>query len=199
LRLFKVQPLHHFAVDLYHTLSGILRTGKCVDHSLCSSKFRGTGAKRRIGGIDLLRVFAGEPHLAGGPAFVLETGGVAKIIVDAVKRVQSGQAGRQDDLHQPGLHEGPSAGQRDTGILGQVVGAHNETVEAAVGPVARFGYGDDIGNGPRRFDHCPQPDIRSVSGENRRCFEEIGQALHLGQKHRIGWQMIAAWRSSGPH
>jgi 3-hydroxyacyl-CoA dehydrogenase len=190
LRLLQVQPLHHLPVELDHSLAGVLRAREGLGDAARLGQGLGGGREDPVGGLHLRRVdqrLAVEAHLHRLPGLGVEPVAVGEVVPDAVEHADAVAPGRQHHVHQPGDQVAALLARVDPGLLGDVVGADHQAVQARA---QRTAGGDDRvearqgvdglhhGPGEQRSGHAVrrQPPCKRV---------QVLGTRDLGQQHRV--------------
>jgi hypothetical protein len=157
-----VQALDHLAIDLHHAFVGVFRQFESGDHLARQRHFVRRRGENFVAWINLARMDQGlavEAEIAGLLALLDKAFGIAEIVVDAVENAQAEGARRGDASHQPRQHRGAARNKARAGILGEIVGAHDEARQPGLG--IERGAGDPAGieYRQRRFHHRPDPHL----------------------------------------
>ena len=156
-----MHALHHAAVQVDRALAGILRQLESRDHVAGSGNFRlvrreNPVRRRDLPGVD--QRLAVHPEIPALQAFCLKPFLVAKIVIDPVHDRKPVRAGRGNADRQPGQHSRPAVFQSRTGLLGKVVGPHDECGQPSAPIIRRCRDLTRFQHPQRRFHHRPQLD-----------------------------------------
>ncbi len=128
-----------------------------------------------------------EGHLYRLGGLGIEAVAVGEIVPDAVEHADAMALGGQHHAHQPGNQVAALVAGKHTGLLGDVVGAHDQALQPRL---QREAPGDDLVQAGQRFGglhHRPQaragrqPERRAARGQLLQVFG----AADLGQQYRV--------------
>ena len=154
-------------------------------HFLCGRR------ERVIARLDLARMdqrLAVEAELVGLAAFGGKTVGIAEVVVDAVQDVEAVGAGGGDAAHQPRQHRRAARHDPGAGVLGEVVGAHDEAGQPGLGIERGGGDLADIEHRQRRLHHGPDPHARIGAhvDDARRQVLQLARRRNLRHQQGVG-------------
>ena len=192
-----MQPFDHAAVDLDDAFVGVFRQIESGDDFPRPRHLVRRRRERFVAGCDLLRVdqrLAVEAEIARLPAFGGKTFRVAEIVIDAVENIEAVGARRGDAGHQPRQHRRAARHDARAGVLGEIVGAHDEAGQPRQRIARRRRDLAGVEHGERRLHHRPE----AHAGLGTDADEVLGDlAKLLGRRYLRHQQRIGAGGGDG--